>query len=98
MDTLERKFTLQEDVDGVEEWVNKILMTFNNSKLPLFSQGNHNPELQYSLGFTSLGTSSGVGDLGVLEENGFSLCGLLLLSKERQQIAGLHQQKPNQQR
>lgn len=93
MDTLERKFTLQEDVDRLEEWTNKILMTFNKSKLPLFNQGNHDPELQYSLGFTSLESFSGVGDLGVLEENSLSLCGLLLLSKERQQIAGLHQQK-----
>ncbi|KAJ7427195.1 hypothetical protein WISP_08990 [Willisornis vidua] len=43
MDTLEGRFTLEEDLDGLEKWVNKNLMKFNKDKHKVLLLEKHNP-------------------------------------------------------
>ncbi|PKU47407.1 rna-directed dna polymerase from mobile element jockey-like [Limosa lapponica baueri] len=64
VDTLEGRANLQEDLDRLEEWVNKNLMKFNKDKCNILHLGKHNPGVQYRLGSTWLGSSSVERDLG----------------------------------
>ncbi|GAB0189213.1 mitochondrial enolase superfamily member 1 [Grus japonensis] len=65
-DTSEGRATLQEDLDRLEEWVNKNLTKFNKDKCKVLHLGKHNPGVQHRLGSTWLGSSSVERDLGVL--------------------------------
>ncbi|KAK4832113.1 LOW QUALITY PROTEIN: hypothetical protein QYF61_020740 [Mycteria americana] len=68
-DTSERRATLQEDLDRLEEWANKNLMQFNKDKGKVLHLGKHNPGVQHRLGPTQLGSSSVERDPGVLVDN-----------------------------
>ncbi|PKU42350.1 rna-directed dna polymerase from mobile element jockey-like [Limosa lapponica baueri] len=73
VDTSERKATLQEDLDRLEEWANKNLMKFNKDKFKVLHLGKHNPRVQHRLGSTQLGSSSVERDLGVLVDNNLDM-------------------------
>ena len=64
--SLERRATLQGDLDRMEEWANKNLMKFNKGKCKILHLGKHNLGAQHSLGTTRLQSSSVERDLGVL--------------------------------
>ncbi|GAB0179918.1 mitochondrial enolase superfamily member 1 [Grus japonensis] len=68
-DTSERRATLQEDLDRLEEWANKNLMKFNKDKCKVLHLGKHNPGVQHRLGFIWLGSNSVERDLGILVDN-----------------------------
>ncbi|GAB0184902.1 cAMP-dependent protein kinase inhibitor alpha [Grus japonensis] len=64
-DTSERRATLQEDLDRLEEWANKNLMKFNKDKCKVLHLGKHYPGVQHSW----LESSSVERDLGVPVDN-----------------------------
>ncbi|GAB0181466.1 mitochondrial enolase superfamily member 1 [Grus japonensis] len=73
VDTLERRITLQEDLDRLEEWASKKIMKFNKDKCKVLHMGKHNPGVQHRLGSTWLESSSVERDLGVLVDNKFNM-------------------------
>ncbi|KAM9591203.1 uncharacterized protein ACIBXB_006092 [Morphnus guianensis] len=73
VDTLEGRATLQEDLDRLEEWVNKNFMKFSKDKCKVLHLGKHNPGVQHRLGPTRLGSSSVERDLGILMDNKLSM-------------------------
>ncbi|GAB0190497.1 mitochondrial enolase superfamily member 1 [Grus japonensis] len=62
----EKRATLQEDLDRLEEWANKNLMKFSKDKCKVLHLRKHNPAVQHRLGSTWLESSSVERDLGVL--------------------------------
>jgi len=84
VDTLEGRTTLQEDLDRLEEWVNKNLMKFSKYKCKVLHPGKHNSGVQHRLGSTQLGSSSVERDLGVLVDNRLNTSEACCCSKERQ--------------
>ncbi|PKU44324.1 rna-directed dna polymerase from mobile element jockey-like [Limosa lapponica baueri] len=69
VDTSEGKATLQEDLDKLEKWANKILMNFTKDKCQVLHLAKHNPGVQHTLGSTWLGSRSVEKDMGVLVNN-----------------------------
>jgi len=73
VDTSERRATLQDDLDRLEEWGNKSLMKFSKDKCKVLHLGKHNPGVQHRLGSTWLGSSSVERDLGVRMDSKLSV-------------------------
>jgi len=65
----EERATLQEDLDRLEEWVNKNLMKCNTEKFKVLHLGKHNPGVPHRLGSTCRWSSSVERNLGVLVDN-----------------------------
>jgi len=70
VNTSEGRVTLQEDLDRLEEWANKNLVTSNKDKCKVLHPAKHNPGVQHRLGSTGLRSSSVERDLGVLWTTG----------------------------
>ncbi|GAB0181685.1 mitochondrial enolase superfamily member 1 [Grus japonensis] len=69
VDTSERRATLQEDLDRLEECANKNLTKFSKDKYKVLHLGKHNPGVQHRLGSMQLESSSVERDLGFLVDN-----------------------------
>ncbi|PKU48926.1 rna-directed dna polymerase from mobile element jockey-like [Limosa lapponica baueri] len=70
VDASEGRATLQEDLDRLEEWVNKNLMKFNKDKCKVMHLGKLNPGEQHRLGSTQLGSRCIESHLGILTGEG----------------------------
>ncbi|PKU46993.1 rna-directed dna polymerase from mobile element jockey-like [Limosa lapponica baueri] len=95
VDTLEGRATLQEDLDRLEEWVNKNLMKLKKDRCKVLLLGKYNPGVQHRLGSTRLGSSSMERDLGFLLDNKLNMSEQCAVAADR--MLG-HQQGHHQQR
>jgi len=69
MDTPEGCAAIQHDVDSLESWAERNLMSFNKGKCRNLHLGKNNPMHQYRLGADLLGSSSAERDLVVLVDD-----------------------------
>ncbi|GAB0179775.1 mitochondrial enolase superfamily member 1 [Grus japonensis] len=73
VDTPEGCAAIQQDLDRLENWVERNLMKFNKGKRRVLHIGKNNLKHQYRLEADLLGSSSTKKDLGVLVDNKLSM-------------------------